>query len=158
MAMSFKRFEDIIAWQKARELTKRIYALTKNGDFSRDYGLTDQIRRAAVSVMSNISEGYERGTKEEFMHFLYIAKGSCGEVRAQLYVALDEGYLAEKDFEQTTALAMEVSRLLYHLIEYLKGTEMKGAKFKKPPVKSFREEVQDVLTKYQRDQEQKPEK
>lgn len=72
--MSFKRFEDIIAWQKARELTKRIYALTKNGDFSRDYGLTDQIRRAAVSVMSNISEGYERGTKEEFMHFLYIAK------------------------------------------------------------------------------------
>jgi four helix bundle protein len=74
MAMSFKRFEDIIAWQKARELTKRIYALTKNGDFSRDYGLTDQIRRAAVSVMSNISEGYERGTKEEFMHFLYIAK------------------------------------------------------------------------------------
>ncbi|MDQ7838003.1 MAG: four helix bundle protein [Thermodesulfobacteriota bacterium] len=146
--MSFKRFEDIIAWQKARELTKRVYALTRNGDFARDYGLTDQIRRAAVSVMSNISEGYERGTKEEFIHFLYIAKGSCGEVRAQLYAALDQDYITEGDFEDISSLAVETSRLIYHLIEYLKGTNIRGAKFKKPPVKNFREEVQDLLSEY----------
>jgi len=149
--MSFKKFEDIIAWQKARELTKRVYALTKNGEFSRDYGLADQIRRASVSVMSNISEGYERGTKEEFVHFLYIAKGSCGEVRAQLYVALDQDYITDREFEDISSLAVETSRLIYHLIEYLKGTHMRGAKFKKPPVKSFREDVQDFLREYQKE-------
>ena len=149
--MSFKKFEDIIAWQKARELTKRVYALTKNGEFSRDYGLADQIRRAAVSVMSNISEGYERGTKEEFIHFLYIAKGSCGEVRAQLYAALDQDYITDKEFEDISSLAVETSRLIYHLIEYLKGTHIRGAKFKKPPVKSFREDVQDFLREYQKE-------
>jgi len=82
--MKVERFEDLIAWQKARELTKEIYAVTSNGSFSKDYGLRDQIRRAAVSAMSNVSEGFERGSLNEFHQFLVIAKASCAEVRSQL--------------------------------------------------------------------------
>ncbi len=87
------RFEDLLVWQRARELTRVIYELTQGGAFARDFGLRDQIRRAAVSVMSNIAEGFERGSDTEFGHFLSIAKGSCGEVRCQLYVASDQGYV-----------------------------------------------------------------
>ena len=86
---SFKTFEEIDAWQKSRELTKQIYTLTSSGAFGRDYGLKDQIRRSAVSIMSNIAEGFERSGTGEFTQFLAIAKGSAGEVRSQLYVALD---------------------------------------------------------------------
>ncbi len=85
------KFEDLIAWQKARELTKIIYAVTKQGEFSRDFGLRDQIRRSAVSIMSNVAEGFERGGRSEFHQFLVIAKGSCAELRSQLYTALDAG-------------------------------------------------------------------
>lgn len=84
-----KRFEDIEAWQFSRELAKQIYGGTKQGQFAHDYGLKDQIQRAAVSIMSNIAEGFERGGNKEFLNFLSIAKGSCGEVRSQLYVAFD---------------------------------------------------------------------
>ena len=86
-----RRFEDLIAWQKARDLTKRIYSLTQQGGFERDYGLRDQIRRAAVSVMSNLAEGFDRAGRSEFHQFLVIAKGSSAEVRSHLYVALDVG-------------------------------------------------------------------
>ncbi len=96
--MGCRRPEDLIAWQKARLLTRRIYALTGEARFGRDFGLRDQSRRAAVSVMSNIAEGFERGGAAEFRHFLLIAKGSCGEVISQLYVALDIGYLQEDQF------------------------------------------------------------
>ncbi|MCA1795701.1 MAG: four helix bundle protein [Desulfotignum sp.] len=82
-------FEGLVAWQKARELTRNIYQVTGEGDFARDFGLKDQIRRAAVSIMSNIAEGYDRGGRAEFHQFLVIAKGSCAEVRSQLYVAYD---------------------------------------------------------------------
>jgi four helix bundle protein len=82
-----ERFEDLIAWQKACQLTAEIYRVGAQGDFSRDFGLRDQIRRAAVSVMSNIAEGYDRGSREEFLQFLVVAKASCAEVRSQLYVA-----------------------------------------------------------------------
>ena len=107
-----EKFEDLIAWQKARELTRQIYTLTKNGEFSRDFGLCNQIQRASVSIMSNLSEGFERGGRAEFHQFVVIAKGSCAEVRSQLYVALDAGYISQEKFEQINALAVEVSRLL----------------------------------------------
>ena len=107
-----ERFEDLIAWQKARELTRQVYLLTKNGEFSRDFGLRDQIQRASVSIMSNLAEGFERGGRAEFHQFVVIAKGSCAEVRSQLYVALDVGYISQEEFDQVHALAIEVSRIL----------------------------------------------
>jgi len=87
---TFNNFEDIEAWQKARQLTKRIYEITKKGALAKDYGLKDQIRRASVSIMSNIAEGFERGGNKEFIQFLSTAKGSSGEVRSQLYVIVDQ--------------------------------------------------------------------
>ena len=107
-----RRFEDLIAWQKARLLTKEIYLVTRDGDFSRDFGLRDQIQRAAVSIISNISEGFERDSTTEYLRFLGIAKASCGEVRCQLYVALDIGYLDEPKFEQLKQQTIEVSRII----------------------------------------------
>lgn len=107
-----ERFEDLIAWRKARELTKVIYALSGDGAFAKDFGLRDQIRRASVSVMSNIAEGFDRASRAEFHRFLVIAKGSCAEVRAQLYVALDVGLMTEKQFEEVRSLAEETSRII----------------------------------------------
>lgn len=106
------RFEDLIAWQKARGLAGEIYAATARGPFMRDWGLRDQIRRAAVSVMSNIAEGFERAGRAEFHQFLVIAKGSCAEVRSQLYVARDAGYLDEQEFRRLQAAAEEVTRVV----------------------------------------------
>ncbi len=107
-----ERFEDLIAWQKARSLTAKIYELTKGGDFSRDFGLKDQIRRAVVSVMSNIAEGFERNRPKEFHQFPSIAKGSCAEVRSQLYIALDAGYIGDAQFKELMANAEEVGRII----------------------------------------------
>jgi four helix bundle protein len=107
-----QKFEDLIAWQKARELTKAIYQLTSDGPFSKDFGLRDQIRRAMVSVMSNISEGFERGSLNEFHQFLVIAKASCAEVRSQLYIALDAGYINEPAFQKLNQQATEVSKII----------------------------------------------
>jgi four helix bundle protein len=89
-----KKFEDIQSWKKARDLTKEIYRATLTGSFAKDFGLRDQMRRASVSILSNITEGFERGGDREFLHFLAIAKGSAGELRAQLYVAFDQNYLS----------------------------------------------------------------
>lgn len=93
-----EEFEDLTAWQKARELTREVYRVSRQERFSKDYGLGRQIQRAAVSIMSNIAEGFERGNPREFHQFLSVAKGSCAEVRAKLYVALDAGYLDEEQF------------------------------------------------------------
>jgi four helix bundle protein len=112
MREQIRSFEQLIAWQKARELTKNIYLLTATERFSRDFGLRDQIQRAAVSIMSNIAEGFERAGKAEFHQFLVIAKGSCAEVRSQLYVALDTGYITNDQFEKTRAQAEEVGRII----------------------------------------------
>ena len=106
------RFEDLVAWQKARELTRQIYLLTKKEKFSRDFGLRSQIQRAAVSIMSNLAEGFERGARAEFHQFVVIAKGSCAELRSQLYVALDVGHISRKEFDQIHDLATELSRKL----------------------------------------------
>jgi len=107
-----QRFEDLIAWQKARELTTKIYEASRHGQFSRDFELAGQVRRAAVSVMSNIAEGFEREGQREFRQFLSIAKGSCAELRSQLYVALDCEYLSEGDFTNLLKKAEEVGRII----------------------------------------------
>ncbi len=107
-----ERFEELIAWQKARELTAAIYRMTRQGSFAKDFGLSGQIQRAAVSTMSNIAEGFERGRPGEFHQFLSTAKGSCGEVRSQLYVALDVGYLNQRNFSQLLGQAEEVGRII----------------------------------------------
>ena len=116
-----KRFEDIEAWQRARELTRKIYQITSVGEFAHDFGLRDQIRRAAVSIMSNIAEGFERRGDKEFVRFVSIAKGSCGELRCQLYIALDQGYLEKGQFESISQDAVEVGRMLSGLMKYLEG-------------------------------------
>ena len=106
------KFEDLIAWQKARELTRAIYQVTTSGPFAKDFGLRDQIRRAAVSVMSNIAEGFERSGRSEFHQFLSIAKSSCAELRSQLYVSLDARYLSPSTFRQLILQAEEVARII----------------------------------------------
>ena len=107
-----ERFEDLIAWQKARVLARDIYEATRKGGFAKDFGLAGQIQRAAVSIMSNIAEGFERGRPGEFHQFLSTAKASCAEVRSQLYIALDVGYLTQSDFERLLAQAEEVGRII----------------------------------------------
>ncbi len=124
------RFEDIEAWKKARELVKAVYETTAQGGFSRDFGLRDQIRRAAVSVMSNVAEGFERGGNKEFRQFLSMAKGSAGEVKAQLYVSLDAGYITQDDFKELYSLAEETGRLIGGFMRYLAESKHRGAKFK----------------------------
>ncbi len=112
MAKKIERFEDLIAWQKARKLTQLIYQVSRRGAFAKDFGLSGQIQRSAVSIMSNISEGFERGGRGEFHQFLSIAKASCAEVRSQLYVAFDVGYLDQAEFDQLIAQAEEVARIV----------------------------------------------
>jgi four helix bundle protein len=107
-----KHFEELIAWQKARELTRQIYLTTNRGPFSKDFGLRDQIRKASVSIMSNLAEGFERGGRAEFHQFVVIAKGSCAEVRSQLYVACDAEYVTEEQFEVLMNLGIELSRII----------------------------------------------
>jgi len=107
-----EKFEDLIAWQKTRELTKNIYRVTKLGELSKDFGLRDQIRKSSVSIMSNIAEGFERGGRSEFHQFLVIAKGSCAELRSQLYVALDADYIDMKTFQGLYTLAEETKRII----------------------------------------------
>ena len=131
-----KRFEDLLAWKKSRELTKLVYKEFKS---CKDHGFTDQIQRASVSVMSNIAEGFERGTKDSFVNYLHIAKGSCGEVRAQLFVALDVGYLNSETFKNLKSLAEEVSRLLSSFIKRVKQSQYGGVQYKKEKTKAQQE-------------------
>jgi four helix bundle protein len=125
-----KGFEDIDSWKKARTLTKELYRITSTGQFARDFGLKDQIRRAAVSILSNIAEGFERGGDKEFVQFLAMAKGSCGEVRAQLYVALDQGYFSLAEFDTLAGTAAEVGQLISGFIKYLKQSDFRGNRYR----------------------------
>jgi len=127
---TIQKFEDIQAWQQARELTRRIYACARQGTFAKDYGLRDQIQRAAVSIMANIAEGFERDGRREFIQFLSQAKGSCGEVRSHLYVALDQHYLAPDDFQGLTETTLAIGRMLSGLMTYLRQSERRGRKFR----------------------------
>ena len=107
-----QKFEDLIAWQKSRELTRDIYQVIREGSFAKDFGLSGQIQRASVSIMSNIAEGFERGGRREFHQFLSTAKASCAEVRSQLYVALDIGYVDQPRFNRLLKQAEEVGRII----------------------------------------------
>ena len=127
-----QRFEELVGWQRARELAREIYRVSGSGKFARDYALRDQIRRAVVSILSNIAEGFERGGDGEFVQFLAGAKGSAGEVRAQLYVALDQGYLTESEIGELIHKTAEVSRLIAGLMTYLQSSDLKGSKYRPP--------------------------
>ena len=124
------RFEEIQAWQQGRELARLVYAVTAQGEFARDFALRDQIRRATISVLSNIAEGFERGGNKEFRHFLSIARGSAGEVRAQLYVALDVGLLSQQQFDELHPLVTQTGRLIAGLMRYLDQSAVNGAKLR----------------------------
>ena len=115
-----KQFEDIVAWQGARALVKDVYRATGCGAFARDFGLRDQLQRAAVSVMSNIAEGFERDNDREFRHFLSIAKASAGEVRSLLYVALDLEYIDRPTHDRLAEQGIHLSRQIAKLIQYLR--------------------------------------
>ncbi|MFH1022294.1 MAG: four helix bundle protein [Planctomycetota bacterium] len=116
---TIKRFEDVLAWQKARELTRIVYRETSSGVFSRDYALRDQLRRASVSVMLNIAEGFARKTDRDFARFLTQSHGSAAEVQSALYVALDQQYITDKQFRQMYGLSEECSRMIQSLARYL---------------------------------------
>jgi four helix bundle protein len=112
LVSKIERFEDLIAWQKARTLTREVYQVSRQGTFGKDYGLSGQIQRAAVSIMSNIAEGFERSRQAEFHQFLSTAKTSCAEVRSQLYVAIDVGHLHQPAFDRLMSIATEVARII----------------------------------------------
>lgn len=124
-----ERFEDIESWKLAREAANLMYAATKGDKFSRDFAICNQIRRAAISILSSIAEGFERNGNKEFQQFLSVAKGSCGEVRAQLYVALDQEYLDRPTFENISDKLLATSRLISGLMRYLQQSDLRGAKF-----------------------------
>ena len=148
--MTTKNFEDLNIWQLARTLTSRIYQITRTGRFAKDFGLAHQIQRASVSVMSNIAEGYERSGNQELIQFLSIAKGSCGEVRCQLYVAQDQGYL-----DPTSAISLidqhkKLSIMLHKFIEHLKSSRFKGNKYKTPKPDPELAAFDELLQKHMR--------
>jgi four helix bundle protein len=117
---NIEKFEDIESWKKARILTGQIYDLTSNGRFSKDFALRDQIRRASISIMLNIAEGFGRRTDKEFSQFLFIALGSIAEVQSALYIALDQHYIAEPKFQELYNRSSEVARLISGFIKYLR--------------------------------------
>jgi four helix bundle protein len=121
-------FEDLHIYQRARELTNQIYTITKTVEFSKDFALIDQIRHAAVSVMSNVAEGFERGSKIEFIQFLYIAKGSCGEIRAQLQIAKDLKYISDEKYIKLYKLAQMISAMISNFIAHLQTSNYQGEK------------------------------
>ena len=117
---NIKNFEELIAWQRARELAGYVYELTRKDKFSRDFGLRDQIQRAASSVMHNIAEGFESGSDPEFVRFLKMARRSAGEVQSQLYLALDVDYITEDERQKAYILATEVKKLINGMMTYLR--------------------------------------
>ena len=127
---SLKCFEDLEVSHQSREFAKEIYAISRESHLSRDFILRDQIIRSAVSIISNIAEGFERGGTGEFIQFLSVAKGSAGELRSQLYIVLDQGYIDENKFKELIEMNTAISRMISRLIEYLRKSNIKGIKYK----------------------------
>jgi four helix bundle protein len=127
------KFEDLEVWRQARQLTVQIYALARHGDFAKDYGFRDQICRAAVSIVSNVAEGFERRSNSQFLQFLDIAAGSAGELRAQLYIALDLGYVTQAQFQDAFSAAVSISKMLASLIRHLRASPNRPQKPPTPP-------------------------
>ena len=126
---TIKRFEEILVWQEAKRLAVMVYAATSKGIFAKDFGLKDQIQRAAVSVSSNIAEGFSRSGNKEFANFLWIAKGSAGEVTSQLYTILDAGYIDQDEFQDAYDCARKCSYLIFQFLNSLKNSSMKGKRY-----------------------------
>lgn len=133
--MQVKNFEDLEIWKDVRLLTRGIYQLTRDSSFFKDVALRDQIRRAAVSIMSNIAEGFERGGNQEFIQFLYVSKVSRGEVRSQLYVALDQSYVAPTNCDNASKSLRRLSIMMSNVIDYLKRSGMKGSNIQRQSVR-----------------------
>ncbi len=127
---TIERFEDIKAWQHARELCKQIHAFTLRSDFSKDFRLVSQIKASSGSVMDNIAEGFEREGNREFIQFLSISKGSSAEVKSQLYRALDNKYINQSEFDVAYQEAEEIGRMISGLMSYLSKSDIKGRKFR----------------------------
>jgi len=127
---TIKRFEDLYSWQKAREMTKYIYTLTRKSEFYRDRGLTNQIQRSAVSVMANQAEGFSRGTKQELINYFYIAKASAGEVQSHLYIASDLQYIDISEFQNAYNLAGECQKLIEVFVQKVKQGANRGIQYK----------------------------
>jgi len=127
---TIKRFEEIKAWQKARILNNKVGDIIDKGQFKRNFRLIDQVEGSAGSIMDNLAEGFERSGNREFVQFLYIAKGSCGEFRSQLYRALDRKYINQQEFEELYTIAVEIIVMIQKLIDYLEQSELKGTKYK----------------------------
>jgi four helix bundle protein len=127
------RFEDLEIWKLSKDVANKIYDVTSVGKFSHDYVLRDQVRRAAVSIFSNIAEGFERNGNKEFLQFLSIAKASCGEVRAQMIFACDRSYISEQDFEIVANDLRSLSSQIGGFCKYLRQSDLKGAKFNPKP-------------------------
>ena len=125
---TIKRFEEILAWQEAKRLAVMVYAVTSKGTFAKDFGLKDQIQRAAVSVSSNIAEGFSRSGNKEFANFLWIAKGSATEVQSQLYIAREIGYISEESFSEIHACAEKCGVMIYKFIKTLRTSPVSGIK------------------------------
>jgi len=124
--MKYERFEDLEVWKLSRELVKSIYNISDKDKFWGDYGLANQMQKSSVSIMSNIAEGFERGNNKEFVYFLNVAKGSCGELRSQLYVSLDLGYISEDDFHRNIEMSEKISKSISGFIKYLKSRNLKS--------------------------------
>jgi four helix bundle protein len=145
MSETVKTFEDLAVFKRTRLLVNEIYRLTRSTAFQRDRGLADQIRRAVVSILSNIAEGFERGGNPELIHFLFIAKGSCGEVRAQLMVAVDQQYMETSTHDRLHGDCRRISAMLNNLIAYLRRSPLKGPKYAAPKIPK---DLQTMLNKY----------
>jgi len=130
-------FEDLKVWQLAREFAKDIFEMSSKGDFAKDFSHKDQINRSAGSIMDNVSEGFERGGKKEFIQFLFIAKGSSGEARSQLYRALDKKYINQQELELLKGKVITISKQLSGFINYLKTSDLKGSKYVHEPEESY---------------------
>ncbi len=142
-----RTFEDLLAWQKARILTREVYRFARRGAFARDFGLADQIRRAAASTMAKLAEGFERGRRREFHQFLSTAKASCAEVRSHLYIALDAGYLSRAEFEELKSRAEEVVRIVGKLRAVVaRASAMPGPRVNSGPTLSALSPFLSVLT------------
>jgi len=130
-----ERFEDMKIWQMGRRLVSLVYELTRKNEFATDFGLKDQIRRSVISIPSNVAEGFERSGNKELIYFLYIAKGSAGELRTQLMLALDLAYITENEWKKLNDIIEEIGRMIQGFIGYLRNSGYKGEKFKSPIVK-----------------------
>ena len=133
---TFKNFEEIVSWKEARMLNQKIGKFLSENRFQKNYRLIAQIEGSAGSIMDNIAEGFERGGNKEFIQFLYISKGSCGELRSQMYRALDRNYISDLEFGSITNDLKKLSALIQRLISYLENSTIKGIKYKKPEQKA----------------------